>query len=271
MKYLFIILYSISLILFSQSCIATKVNPSKIDDLVSFWDFNEEAGNGRKAKRGNNKYTLIEGTKDIEKVNEGVFGPHSANIKEGQWFYIPRSECPALNIHGKNAQVTIVAWIKRGDKNFSQCEAIAGMWNESNKKRQYCLFLDLRIWKSSQQVGGHISGVGGPSEGFKYRMDASIGKTPVPRNEWQCIAFSYDGKEIKSYLNGVLDKRKDQNPYSYDLGIFNGGTDGADFTVGAVDRSGEMGNFFVGHIGGLAVYKRALNEKEILYLSSILK
>ena len=52
------------------------------------------------------------------------------------------------------------------------------------------------------------------------------------------------------------------------MGLFDGGYLGSDFTVGAVNRSGEMGNFFVGQIGGLAVYDRALTKEEMRYLSS---
>lgn len=247
------------------------VNPRKVDGLICFWDFSEKAGEDRISKLGKHKYRLQEGNNKIKRTKDGVFRSYSAEIKEGDWFFIPREKCPALNIHGKNSQITIVAWIKRKKKSFSQCEAVAGMWNETNKKRQYCLFLDLRIWKSSQQVGGHISGTGGPTEGFKYCMDASIGNTPVPLDEWQCIGFTYDGIKACSYLNGKLDERNGRNPYSYNLGLYDGGTDGADFTVGAVDRSGEMGNFFVGQIGGLAVYNRALTLDEMTYLASNIK
>lgn len=38
---------------------------------------------------------------------------------------------------------------------------------------------------------------------------------------------------------------------------------GSDFTVGAVHRFGEMGNNFVGQIGGIAEFDRALMEDEI--------
>jgi hypothetical protein len=46
------------------------------------------------------------------------------------------------------------------------------------------------------------------------------------------------------------------------LGLFDGGEDGSDFTVGAVHRLGEMGNNFVGQIGGIAVFDRALSDDE---------
>jgi len=253
-----------------SACSSGEVKVDQIQNLVCFWDFSEEAGKARISKYGQS-YGLAEGDKPIARNNEGLFSGHSADIREGQWFYISGELCPALNIHGKNAGVTVVAWIKRNRKSYNQCEAIAGIWNETEKKRQYCLFLNLGIWESAQQVGGHISGVGGPTEGYKYCMDAAIGNTIVPYDLWQCIAFTYDGKEIRSFLNGVLDKRENTNPYPYDLGIFDGGEQKGDFTVGAVHRSNEMGNFFVGKICGLAVYNRALNEEEMAYLASNIK
>ncbi|MNY37775.1 hypothetical protein D3C86_1723590 [compost metagenome] len=86
----------------------------------------------------------------------------------------------------------------------------------------------------------------------------------MPLSEWQCIGFTYDGNLAKSYLNGKLDTRPERNPYPYPGGIFDGGEDGADFTVAAVDRAGTIGNFFVGRLGGLAVFRGALSEADML-------
>ena len=57
------------------------------------------------------------------------------------------------------------------------------------------------------------------------------------------------------------------NPYEYPGGLLDGGENGSDFTVGAVHRSGEMGNWYVGLIGGLAVFNRALSDEEMAYLA----
>jgi hypothetical protein len=56
------------------------------------------------------------------------------------------------------------------------------------------------------------------------------------------------------------------NPYFYDEGLYDGGAEGSDFTVAAVHRSGVMGNFFAGLLGGLAVFNRALTEDELASL-----
>jgi len=235
---------------------------NEIEGLLCHWDF---SGEDPLLSKGKYAYRLEEGNGKIALDDDAILGTTSAHIKEGQYFYIPRKNCTGLNLRGKNAQVTVIAWVKRKKKSYVQCEAIAGMWNETDKKRQYCLFLNLRLFDSADQVCGHISGVGGPTPGQKWCIDASIGQSPVKYDEWNAVAFTYDGNKIVSYLNGVPDLRNQHNPYSYDQGIFDGGDEGSDFTVAAVHRLGEMGNNFVGKISGLSIYDRALTPKEIEY------
>ncbi|MBC7807206.1 MAG: LamG domain-containing protein [Akkermansiaceae bacterium] len=261
--------------------------PEEFPDLISFWDFSEPTGKERVA-RGAHPYRLRDSDpkKPVARVEEGIFGSHSARILPGSAFHIPRAECPALNLHGAKAQVSLVAWIKREPSpNAWSCQAVAGMWNE-HSKRQYCLFLNLQIWDSKEQVGAHISAVGGATPGYKYCMDAAIGATPVPLGKWQCVAITYDGKYARAFINGKLDSRGGdggsgsggRNPYRYDGGIFDGGPDGADFTVGAVLRPAKvdddhrehgsvLANNYHGLLGGLAVYRRALTDEEIRKLA----
>jgi hypothetical protein len=253
---------------------ASRMNPLEIPGLLTFWDFQEAKG-GEYVAKGPNPYRLRSVGKPVPVVQEGVFGEQSVRLgKEHGALHIPRRDCPALNLHGPKAQMSLIAWIKRergGPE--SSCQAVAGMWNE-HAKRQYCLFLNLRIWESAEQVGAHISSIGGATPGYKYCMDAAIGKSPVPFDQWQCVAISYDGTWAKSYLNGVLDGRGDRNPYRYDGGLFDGGPNGADFTVGAVTRPAKvddnykehgsiLANNYHGLLGGLAVYNRALTDDEI--------
>jgi len=231
-----------------------------IPNLVCCWDFSSESPY---VSIEGNEYTLKEGNGPHTILSEGVIGSSAIEINEGQYLFVHRSHCKQLNIYGKHAQVSVLAWIKRKQKSYEQCEAIAGIWNETMKKRQYCLFLNLRLFESADQVCGHISGSGGATSGQQWCTDASIGKTQVKYDEWCFVAFTYDGQYIRSYLNGNLDERMERNPFAFNEGIFNGGVDGADFTVGAVDRQSEMGNYFAGLISGLAVFDRALNSEEI--------
>lgn len=240
----------------------------KNQNLVCLWDFE----NGSLDSKGRYCYRLQPaGPGKVDVAENRPISRHSVILQEQQYLFIPRAECAGLNIYGKNAQVTVLALVKREPKTImpTECEAIAGMWFESERKRQYCLFLNLWIHDSANQVCGHVSGVGGPTDGEKWCMDASIGKSPVPFHEWAWVGFTYDGALVKSYLNAEPDLREGRNPYAYSQGLFDGGKNGADFTVGAVHRMGEMGNFFKGQIGGLAIFDRALDDLEIRDLCTL--
>jgi len=243
----------------------------KTPDLIAFWDFQEPAGQPRLSKGGSRSYALLEKAGEVACVDGGVFGPKAAKIRYGQRLQIDRKDIGELDIHGKGAQVTVIAWVMRRDKQSWQ--AIAGAWDETRAKRQYCLFLnaptatrsdEMKRYPVKDRLHGHVSAVGGGTPGNKYCITYSSGATDVPFGEWQCVAMSYDGKASRVYLNGKLDSWELRNPFPYEEGIFDGGAEGSDFTVGAVNRSKEWGNFFGGRIGGLAVFKRAFTDEEML-------
>lgn len=246
----------------------------KTPDLVAFWDFQEAAGGPRMSKGGGPIHALQEMKGPVQRVEGGVFGAYAAEMAYGQRFQIDRKDLGALDIHGKEAQVTVVAWVMRRDK--QPWQAIAGVWDETRSKRQYCLFLnaptatrvdEMKRYPVKDRIHGHVSAVGGGTPGNTYCITYSSGATAIPFGEWQCVAMSYDGKASRVYVDGKLDAWELRNPFPYEDGIFDGGAQGAAFTVGAVHRGGSWGNFFGGKIGGLAVFGRALSGGEIMNLA----
>lgn len=257
--------------------IPSAQNVLQIPDLVAFWDF-QEPSNAPRISRGPRPIAL-EVCGKVERAEVGVFGPYGARFTGEGYLGASRKDAPELGIGGAGAQVSILAWLRREEcRNWGGCECVAGVWNE-HAKRQYALFLNLRIWDSSQQIGAHVSDIGGPTRGFKYCMDAAIGQTPIPQNEWVFAALTFDGREARAYLNGVLDAREGRNPLPFPRALFDGGPNGADFTVGAVARpvsvgddgtenGSIMGNPFFGVLGGLAVFNRALSASEMANLAA---
>lgn len=231
---------------------------------LCFWRF-DGAGDGVPSL-GTAPYTLRAQGEPPRAAEGGPFGGKCAELGEGSWYAIPRAECPALDFSGERSSFTLAAWLLRNPKAHKECQAVAGMWNETRRQRQYAMFLDLWIWDSGEQAAAHVSATGGPTEGYPYCMDAAIGRAPVPLNAWQAVAITYDGGAARVYLNGALDVRPGRNPFPYGKTLFQAGPGGADFTVGAVHRGGEMGNWFHGLLGGLAVYDRALTGAEIAAL-----
>jgi hypothetical protein len=235
-----------------------------IPDLVALWDFSEAPGADRVSSVGG--YALAELSGLIARYDGGPLSGYSAWLPGNNYFYIPNADTGDLNIFGPTAQVTVVAWVERAFKSGS-AEFVAGMWDEVAAKRQYGLFLDLPAYGGTDQVCGHVSQSGGPTPGYPYSKDYSANVTPVPLGEWQTVGFTYDGEYARSYLNGIFEPRptggpegEAKNPYYFPYGL---GDNGSVFTVGGLPS---IGNHFVGAIGGVAVFSRALSEQEMVLL-----
>src|SRR5690554_3289050 len=243
------------------------VGPEAFPGLVAFWDFQETRGD--RVSRLAEQYRLQESAGAVASVTvEGnPWGSRAARLDEGQFFSIPRGDCPLLDVHGAGQTLTVVAWIRRDRKSWRQCEFIAGQWNETNLGRQYGLFLDIPAYGQEHKVSAHVSSSGGPTPGYRYCMDVAYSRTPVAWDEWHCVGMSYDGQQAAAWLDGVLELQPTVNPYLLPGGLNDGGPAGSDFTVGGVHRGGEMGNFFTGLIGGLGVWRRALSPAEMWALA----
>ena len=279
-----------------------KTHPTDIAGILCFWDFQEADGSDRLAV-GKYPYALQEMNGPIARVEDGIFGPYSIDFEWGQWLRIKREHAPGLDLHGDDQQVTIVAWVKRESDRAWQ--HVAGMWDEGLAQfqgkaegegagapaRQYALIIS-GTWqtdnttyervRASHQAHGYVSPQGGATPGHPFAFDYATGGTVLKKDRWYMVAYTFDGQIIKVYVDGVLDANERYNPFEYDDGIYDGGSEGADFTV-ALRRVPKFPTYpeglpenasgFDGRIGGLAVYDRALTSKEIkaLYAGSMSK
>ncbi|MFZ4726067.1 MAG: LamG-like jellyroll fold domain-containing protein [Paludibacter sp.] len=253
-----------------------------ISGLIALWDFKEEQGEPKQAN-GIEKFCLNEVGETL-RIDDGPLSGYSAYFNGQNYLVLQNSKIGALNIYGNKQEITVMAWIKWSGE---QTGFIGGLWNEykDGGKRQYGLFVSLPHYNGKNQVCGHISATGKPTPPFPYSFDYSASKQEVKADEWQCVAFTYNGEFIKSYLNGVYEPREPElisntigfegfpegavhskNPYYFPYGI---GNNGSDFTVGAVLLKAGMGNFYKGLIGGLAVFDKVLSDDQIKTLSDI--
>jgi hypothetical protein len=279
MKNLAILLVSVLLgfqlnLLAQPSELSSKLLKTK--SLIALWDFKEAEGQHRKSLRGD--FDLAEANGAVPRRSEGPLSGYSAYFGAGPYLSLANAKTGALNIFGPKQGVTVMAWVKWTGE---QTGFVGGMWNEyqDGGKRQYGLFVSLPHYNGKNQVCGHISWTGKPTPPFPYSSDYSASAQEVPANQWACIAFTYDGTYIRSYMNGQFIAREKElilntqgfegypngliqskNPYYFPFGM---GNNGSDFTVGAVLLKRGMGNFFKGQIAGLAVFNRALKSSEI--------
>jgi hypothetical protein len=278
---------------------------TKIPGLVAFWTFGEDAGQPRVSTGTKEKHPLTEVGGQIPRAKGGPFSGYSAELNGKQYFRIPYAETGDLNISGPEAQVSMFAVVRI--VNLKQSRTIAGMWsegkgaNDDTGTRQYAMLMNMPTYGGPRQLVPHISSEGGVTRradgsAFPWCADYAATKREVPEEKWCTLAFTYDGKYIRAYINGVLDARaldpakdkrtdryftsegpdgKDRgmNPYYHGRGIFRydpakhaqtkSGV-GSDFTVGARYAVGSMlGEATIGKFGGLVVFNRALTDAEL--------
>ncbi|MBX2926178.1 MAG: LamG domain-containing protein [Chitinophagaceae bacterium] len=252
---------------------------SRQKGLVAFWNFADTSGH---PAAGSAREVKLNAYGSARFVKEGILSGWSMELDGKSYWSITHENSSALDI--KTNAVTVIAWVKwSGGTGF-----VAGKWNEYNDggKRQYGLFVSLPYYNGESQVCGHISKKGGPTPPFPFSIDYSASPQKVPLDEWACVAFTYDENYIRSYFNGMFEERKPElimhtagfledhpqgltqvkNPYHYPDGM---GNNGSDFTIGAVQLKNGMGNFFKGKIGGIAVFNRALSNKEMKRLAAM--
>jgi hypothetical protein len=276
--------------------------------LVAFWTFGEEAGQPRNSS-GTAKLPLREVGGPIPRIEGGAFSGYSAQFDGQHYFRIPHAEMGGLNISGKEAQVSMFAVVK-----VSQGKTIAGIWSEGKGSgddsgtRQYSMLMDMPTYGGPMKLTPHISSEGGVTyradgSKFPWCADYAAGRTTLPKDQWMTLGFTYDGKLIKAYFNGVLDaqdfepvkhKRNDPyfthegpdggprgiNPYYHGRGIFaydpakhaQTKIEPSDFTVGSrLVNGGKLREALVGQMAGLAVFNRALTDAEMKKLHDVAK
>jgi hypothetical protein len=278
---------------------------TKTPGLVAFWTFGEDAGQPRVSVGTKERLPLHEVGGPIPRIEGGPYSGSAADLDGKHYFKIPYAETGGLNISGPEAQVSMFAVVRI--VNLKQSRTIAGIWsegkgaNDDTGTRQYALLMNMPTYGGPRQLTPHISSEGGVTRradgsAFPWCADYAATRREVPEERWCSLGFTYDGKYIRAYIDGVLDARpldpakdrrtdryftsegpdgKDRgmNPYYHGRGIFRydpakhaqtkpGG--GADFTVGARYAVGSMlGEATIGRFGGLAVFNRGVTDTEM--------
>jgi hypothetical protein len=173
--------------------------------------------------------------------------------------------------------------------------------HDDSGTRQYALLMNMPTYGGARQLTPHVSQEGGVTRrrdgsAFPWCADYAATRREVPEGRWTTLGFTYDSRFLSAYIDGRLDRRpldpvadrrddryfthegpnggdRGMNPYFHGRGIFAydprrhavskpGG--GSDFTVGARFAVGSMlREATIGRFGGLAVFNRALDERQM--------
>ncbi|MCR9117709.1 MAG: LamG domain-containing protein [bacterium] len=237
--------------------------------LVAFWTFGEEAGKARQSVGSDAAYPLQEVGGPIARVEGGPFNGYAAELNAKQYIKIPYADTGT---------------------------------------RQYAMLMNMPTYGGPNRLVPHISSEGGVTRradgsAFPWCCDYASSASPVPTETWCTLGFTYDSKYVRAYINGKLDaqeldpkkhRRTDpyfthegpdggdrgMNPYYHGRGIFKYDPEkhaetkigGADFTVGARYAVGSfLREATIGKFGGVAVFDRALTNKEMKALHDAAK
>lgn len=193
---------------------------------VGIWIFDEGKGEKVKDLTDNHNDGKIQG--DVKWV-KGKFGTALEFNGNGS-VIVPNS--PSLNI---TEQITIEAWITFSDAGKGQDMVIARI-EPSYSLQKF----------NNDQIEGWVS-----IAGWKGVRGLAGGQVLKP-NTWYHVAFSYDGKVLKTYVNGELDR---ENKISGKIDVVN-----APFTIGSY--KGEA-YFWRGFIDEVRVSNVARNQNDI--------
>ena len=207
------------------------------DDLVGYWSLNEASG-----------YTVADGScygsdGEIMSGTTAVIGPaESARAFDGtnDFIQIPNN----TGIDGVGSNITISAWVKINHASAS-AYIISKPWDEISTGYQYSLFWDTTTNRIDFQFS-EASGVGHTTASF----------IAPGNNVWSHIAVTYNGVNIKGYLNGQL-----VNTTAETHTIAARGTP---LYFGDYDATNTYS--LTGSIDEVRIYKRALTQNEIIAL-----
>ncbi len=233
---------------------AGATNYTQLASCVGAWYMN---GTTTETDRSASGYTLAVSAGDTISSSASVPTGYAGASRiftyaDSEHLFIADGSCPALDINGANANITIVAWVNATTANDYTWAVTK--WADSNKQYRigvngttsghYQVFGQL---SASSADGGNSDNIDGDTE----TLDTGV---------WYHIALVYNDIDMRLYVNGVLDATVAKTD-----GIYNGT---GHFAIGS-ETSG--GDGFNGLIDEVAIFNTALSATQILeiYTSGI--
>jgi parallel beta-helix repeat protein len=202
--------------------------------LIGYWKMDEEFWDGTEGEVKDSSGNGNNGTarNDATTTDFSMSGKAGEFDGKDDYVIIP-------NIIDGLSEITIEAWFNYA--NSLNWRWIYGSGSGFNYNPGFCIHKDTNLMRYHWQTNTHSF----------YGEDGSITLSP---NEWNYIAFTYDGSQIKSYINGILDFKRNSS-----------GTIEAYLTQAIGAGYWVNNEYFSGAIDEVRIYNRAISPEEILH------
>ena len=207
---------------------------------VGLWDFEEGSGNTTNDTSGNGNHGTLHGNASF--TSNSVHGNYAMEF-DGEGDYVDCGNDEELNL---TTNFTLAAWIDCEDANVENNFFISkgnqyalGIYNGSGEQPPIKKPRDKStlVWHDDNTKKYHYFGA----------------NTSLTKHTWYHIAATYDGNEVKIYVNGELDKiyyKPDDLPSATDVHV----------KIGTWDRDNW---YFQGDIDDVYIWNRTLSWEEI--------
>ncbi|MDT8301260.1 MAG: LamG domain-containing protein [Sedimentisphaerales bacterium] len=212
-------------------CASRSYGQVDAGSVVAFWLFDEASGNVAMDNSGNGyDADLVENPVWVD----GKFG--NAIEFQGTNYLEIRDSAQNMPFGGSDP-FTITAWVKNQGGG-----TIMGKFNGGI-------------------IGAYILTIsGGGTVGFHREVDpwSFSGSLALPADEFGHVAVTYDGAEMKIYVNGEFDSAQERGPQNTDTVT--------PVLIGARFTSDEPSEFFTGVLDEVALFDVALTDEQIRYV-----
>ncbi|MGH1404827.1 MAG: LamG domain-containing protein [Alphaproteobacteria bacterium] len=214
--------------------------------LIGHWTLDETSGATISDSAGSNTGTWVDGVNNdvAEETQTGTVGNALTFDHVDDFINVG-------SVYNTASPVTVSAWIRPGTVLFSNAYTILS--NRTSGNSGFTVSVDSAVG-SSPNITAKLN--------FTIQSVASYRTTtnPIMENQWSHIAVTYDGTDIRYYIDGTH------------LETLSAGsmTVGTDMLIGASGPQSSAGSVFLGLLDDVRVYNRSLSNGEVqsLYLGT---
>jgi len=210
-----------------------------LGDLVGHWKFDEGTGDVANDSSGNNHHGTLLGTPawTSDRSGAGTAVAFDAATCTGM-------DCGIFDPTDGKGEFSLALWAYwDGSGTYQHFFTKSNGWGETS------MMFQIELW------GAHEQPVYADRVGVSYQPAGSVAFSIMPKNEWVHLTWTFDGTDLRVYLNGV----DEEGPKPFSIGPNVNATVfiGVDYNEGRV---------FQGAFDDVRLYSHALTQDEVAEL-----